>query len=277
MNTASRQPGLEGPRPLQPPAPGANVAFVLGSGRPGTALLYKLLCLHPQIAFICRLENNLPWLPVVLTGRLRLHRYSSKLRYWFRERDNGFGSRRVLARQLRPVAGDRVFAHCGLVDGAAWQHPPERVVTKLRKRFSGLQKSAGASLVVSNCGANEARIPMLHEIFPDASYLEVVRDPGDATTTRSNGHCLNGAGRPAGQAARPLAIRYEDLVSEPIEQMRQVQSFLGLERRLDYEWALKALKLGHAPAVWHAPRTARLDLPVDRAEREPLARSGYAP
>ena len=52
--------------------PGEQVAFLVGAGRSGTTLLHKLLCLHPQIAYISNYENRFAgfrtdWPP----GRLR--------------------------------------------------------------------------------------------------------------------------------------------------------------------------------------------------------------
>ena len=48
---------------------GARVAFLVGAGRSGTTLLYKLLCLHPQVAYISNYENRFGWLPDGLACR----------------------------------------------------------------------------------------------------------------------------------------------------------------------------------------------------------------
>ena len=43
----------------------SNTAFILGPARSGTTLLYKVLCLHPQVAFISNWRSRFAGLPAV--------------------------------------------------------------------------------------------------------------------------------------------------------------------------------------------------------------------
>lgn len=244
--------------------PSASTAFLLGSCPAATALLYRLLCLHPEVAYISRLEHRLAWLPATVSGRIRLRRYSSKLRWWFRD-VNGGRVQRALVRQMAPVEGEGVYRHPGL--------PPERMAGRLRERFTRLQEASAGRVLVSCCGADPRRIPPLEVIFPQARYLNVLCD-------------VPGGGGPSDQArlvqrelraipsARTLSLRYEDLVEEPIEQMRRVLGFLGLERRLDYEWALKTLKLG-APGRGFRHSMNGRSRGAENGQSESLAPPGY--
>ena len=56
-------------RDLDEQMTGARVAFLVGAGRSGTTLLYKLLCLHPQVAYISNYENRFRWVPDGLACR----------------------------------------------------------------------------------------------------------------------------------------------------------------------------------------------------------------
>jgi hypothetical protein len=293
------------------------VAFVIGPGRSGTTLLYKLLCLHPEAAYISNLEHRLPWLPASVTGRLRLRRYSSKLSHWFHSEGNAYLVERPLGSRMVPipVEGEAVYRHAGMPLYPESGHQPDtRVVARMRARFSKLREASQASVLVSKRTANNRRIALLDAIFPAARYLNLVRDGREVAASLArvewwNDHPLwwDARRRTPAQAvaegedmlrlcarnwveetseisrglegiasARVLSVRFEDLVTTPIEQMRQVLDFLGLERRLDYEWALKTLKLAHRPGAWRSVwNPGQVDM-VQREQREHLARLGYA-
>jgi hypothetical protein len=294
-----------------------NVAFLIGAGRSGTTLLYKLLCLHPDVAYISNLEPRLPWLPGSLTGRLRLRRYSSKLRHWFRNEGNAYIVQRPLGSRIMPAPaeGEGVYARCGIPLYLEPGYQPEaRVVARTRARFQALREASGASVLVSKRTANNRRIPVLHAIFPQAYYINLLRDGREVAASLSRVEWWNhtplwwdAKRRTPAQAvaegedqlrlcarhwveeteeitrglgtvspSRVLPVRYEELVAEPIEQMRRVLMFLGLERRLDYEWALKTLKLGHQSPSWRAAWSSQQVDIVNREQGEHLARSGYA-
>ena len=39
--------------------------FIIGSGRSGTTILYRLLCLHPDLCWFSNYSNRFPYLPVL--------------------------------------------------------------------------------------------------------------------------------------------------------------------------------------------------------------------
>lgn len=43
-----------------------DTAFIVGAARSGTSLLYKVLCLHPQTAFISNWLARTPSMPAML-------------------------------------------------------------------------------------------------------------------------------------------------------------------------------------------------------------------
>ena len=81
--------------------------FVLGAPRSGTSLLYKLLCLHPDTAWISNWYRRAPGAPVVaLLNRLGPRLPATRRRVWFGA-DAGnayvYGGRRPLADRLFPM------------------------------------------------------------------------------------------------------------------------------------------------------------------------------
>lgn len=294
-----------------------SVAFVIGAGRSGTTLLYKLLCLHPQVGYISNLEHKLPWLPIGLSGRLRPRRYGRKLEHWFRNGGNAYLVRRPLGSRLTPSPseGEAFYARAGLpLFPEPGYRPDPRVVERLRARFAQLQAATGASLIVSKRTANNRRIPALCTAFPDARFLSLLRDGREVAASLARVEWWNDtplwwdpARRTPAQAmadgedllrlcarhwveeteeirrglagvdpGRVLDVRYEELVADPIDQMRRVLEFLGLDRRLDYEWALKCLKLSRQSPSWRAAWSEAEVNEVHRVQGEHLARTGYA-
>lgn len=299
-----------------PAVAAGDAAFVIGPGRSGTTLLYKLVCMHPQVAYLSNFEHRLPWIPPSLTGRLRLRRYSSKLRYWFAD-GNAYVVRRPLASRLMPspVEGESVYRYAGLpLYPEPGYRPDERVAGRLRAHFSRLQQATGARVVVSKRTANNRRIPALESIFPAARYVNLVRDGREVASSLArvdwwNDHplwwderrrtpaeaaaegedmlelCARNwveemneieQGLEAVPPARVLNVRFEELVSAPLEQMARVTEFLGLERRRDYEWALRALNLRHRPGAWRERFDASELETVTRVQADHLERLGYA-
>jgi hypothetical protein len=267
-----------------------QVAFVIGPGRSGTTLLYKLLCLHPDVAYISNWEHRLPWLPAAASGHLRLRRYSAKLRHWFQQEGNAYVVDRPLVSRVIPVPveGEGVYRRSGVPLYPEPDYQPDlRVGERLRSHFARLRQASDAKLLVSKRTANNRRIAALDAIFPQARYISLVRDGQEVAASLArvdwwNDHPLwwDARRRTPAQAvaegedmerlcarnwkeetkqisrglaripsSRVLAVRFEDLVASPVHQMNEVLDFLGLERCVGYQWALKALKLGQRPAA----------------------------
>lgn len=257
-------------------APGA-MALLVGASPAAAALLYRLLCLHPQTAYLIRLESTLPWLPAALTGRLRLRRHASKLRWWFRDGAAEPRLLRTLAAQLAPAEASRVYRLPSGEPAASGEASAQRAIERLRARLHRQRQAGGARLMICHCGTDPARAARLADIFPEARVVEVLGGPG-----RPDGSMRAAPGsRPleALPAPRRRVARYDDLIEAPIEPMRGLLEFLGLERRPDYEWALKTLKLAQPAQRWRTSatrddRAAALG-PAALESGEPLAPSGY--
>lgn len=163
-------------------------AFVVGPGRSGTTLLYKLLCLHPEVAYVSNLEHRLGWLPLTLTSQMRLRDYPSKLRYWFEAEGNAYFVNRPLHRRAVPVPveGEPLYARCGipLFPGPGYR-PSAAAAQALRGAFATLCRGSGARVMVSKRTANNRRLPALSEIFPEGRFVNLLRDGREVAASLS--------------------------------------------------------------------------------------------
>ncbi len=215
-------------------------AFVVGTRRSDTALLYKLLCLHPDVAYVSNLESRLPWLSASATGRLRLRRYSSKLRCWFDVCNAPAGAGRSFVDRVAPVPAE-AEALCGRRRANGGGGPDAMTMARMRSAFERLRHAAGAQVLVARLDMATRRLPLVDAVFPRACYLRVIDDDrGRSVESARISRFLARVPR-----HRVHSVRVETLVAEPIEQTRGVLEYLGLERRKDYEWALRTLPLGH--------------------------------
>lgn len=303
--------------PVPAAAAGRDLAFVVGPGRSGTTLLYKLLCLHPDVAYLTNFETRLSGLPVSVLGRLRLRDPGAKLTHWFNEGGNAYlGSRPWLRKVIpNPVEGEVVYARlgwaaqsdCGGIDPAAAE--------RLRGYFEALRKASGARIMLSKRTANNRRIQTLESVFGQPRYVNLVRDGREvadslarvewwldhplwwdaerrspAAIVEQGGEMLElcarnwvaevdaiSAGLAAVDASRVLDVRYEDLLAEPIGELCRILDFLGLPRAPAFAAAVTRLGLAQRPARWRQAWSAADIDRVEGLQRGHLERLGYAP
>jgi hypothetical protein len=267
---------------------GAGVVFLLGAGRSGTTLLYKLLCLHPEVAFISNYENRLKWLPDGWLSGLVATRKQLKLAAWF-NRGNAYFIRRPWIKKLvpTPVEGESVYADCGVpLHSAANYLPDEVTASSLRERFEAFRRHSDAKIFLSKRTANNRRLPILQKIFPQARYIHLIRDGRDVAHSLSqvewwDDHVLWWDGRRAVDAQtagedrislcarnwvhemaeleanladipqeQKYQLRYEDLLNDPIGELSAVLAFIGLPVTADFTHAIEYLQLAHRPSRW---------------------------
>ncbi len=151
----------------------------------------------------------------------------------------------------------------------------EEWLTRIREFFGGLQsdyaQSRGKARWADKTPRYALNIPFLLRVFPDAQIVHVIRDGRDVVVSHRKrfGYWSSvkstmkwpkyiKAARSAGEglpAEQYHEVRYEDLVSNPEETMRDLLAFLG------EEWDPQVLEFAskeHAvPARYHAQLAAR--------------------
>lgn len=159
----------------------ADTVFILGPARSGTTLLYKALCLHPQVAFISNWRSRFARFPVVASfNRLARRSPSHARRAWFDGGSNAYvyGSPRRFADRLfpTPVEGEPVYTRAGVPRPGGPQPAGVDPDVALPAAFDSMRALGRGSCFVSKRIANNLRIPLLHRIFPGARFVVLVRD-----------------------------------------------------------------------------------------------------
>jgi hypothetical protein len=252
--------------------------FVVGCPRSGTTLLQRLLDAHPQLAVI----NETLWITREADGPVTPDLVSHL-----------FENRRF---QRLGLPREQVEL---LLEGEGAQ-PYARFVSAV---FDLYGKTQGKALVGDKSPGYVRHIPELHDLWPEARFIHLIRDGRDVWLSvaawkkaeRSVGEfatwgkdpLATGAlwwersvrlGREAGAALGSdlyREVRYEDLVADPDGECRALCSFLGLP----YEPAMLRFHKGrtrHEPGLtskraWLPPRADlrnwRSEMPPEDVER----------
>ena len=268
---------------------GSEVAFLVGAGRSGTTLLYKLLCLHPGVAYISNYENRFAAFPDGLAAGAVAGRLEAKLHAWFNRGGNAYFIDRPWLKKLFPTPheGESVFGACGVpLFPKPGERPDSATSRRLRRRFERLRRRAHADVFLSKRTANNRRIAYLAEIFPEARYVHLVRDGREVAQSLSavewwDGHTVWWDGRTPPEIERAgeprlaicarnwvreleelrtqltvvaperlLELRFEELLRDPMVQLERVVEFLGLEFTPRYRAAIASLQLRPVRPRW---------------------------
>ena len=137
--------------------------FVVGSGRSGTTLLYRMIVGHEDLAWVTRLTNNLPWLPQLSCLSL--------------------GRRALRSRLLGPsLEGIKVYRRAGMPSLAEKRASlTEEDVTdglsrRLRSVFAAHCRWMKRPRFTSKNTNNTMRVRLLRAIFPDAFFVHIIRN-----------------------------------------------------------------------------------------------------
>ncbi len=275
----------ESPNPRAPASAGdgREVTLLVGAGRSGTTMLYKLLALHADIAVITTWDRFFPsWVPTSLVLRWLRGSPRAKIGMWFDSKGNAYTFGRVPHKRIfpKPTEGEFLYEGCGLpLTPTADYQLPSQVGACLRERFESIRQRAGARVMLTKRTANNRRLPYLHEALPRARYVNLIRDGRDVAYSLSRvswwpQHVVWWAGAtPAELEAKgtpPLTIcarnwaeeircinegrrdipneswldvRYEELLSDPLGALSQILEFLGLKLYPEFEAAIRSLDI----------------------------------
>jgi omega-hydroxy-beta-dihydromenaquinone-9 sulfotransferase len=164
------------PGPLDP-----GPLFLIGPARSGTSLLYKVLCLHPDAAYVPNWVARMPGAPW-LAALDHVPRWTPKTqrRVWFgRDAANAYvyGRSRPLTERLfpMPVEGEPLFARSG-VPPTGPPDDPDLAGRALRSALRRVRRASGGTVLITKRIANLYRVPFLAATFPTGRFAVLVRD-----------------------------------------------------------------------------------------------------
>lgn len=282
--------------------------FVVGTGRSGSTIIHKMLCMHPGVAWLNRILSNDPSRTVLHKAYLRLVDFpgiggwlmrrgltpAEAYEYW-NEAYRGFG------RPMRDLTAEDVTERARSGFTAA----VDRMATAKRPR--PLAKVTGWP-----------RIRFLAEIFEDAHFIHVVRDGRAVANSLMNVSFWEGWHGPnswrfgplpeeyekewlrfdrsfvvlAGIAwkimldamieseqsvpsGRILTIRYEDFCNDPLSEFRSAAAFTGLEWTKRFERRLERTPVRSRNEKWRTDLTRPQQEALNEVLRSHLERFGY--
>ncbi|AFU60203.1 sulfotransferase domain-containing protein [Candidatus Nitrososphaera gargensis Ga9.2] len=262
MTTTSNHPQL-GHSPVKP-------ILIIGSPGSGTSLLYQILCLHRDAAYI---SHNMFRAGLRRTGRFLGDRRKALFMLQnliHRDRDSNL-----------PNEADAFWMmYFGYYNYMTEQDYSEEMATYFRKKVLQVQSLWGRPRFVNKNLQNSFRVRLLNAIFPDAKFVHIIRDgravafsilnkkDGGATSPillvgfkdilgekyQSNRSELYNYGlawaeyvRKAREASafgrdRYYEVRYENLIAEPYNELKRILDFCELDWYSEFEDRMPPIK-----------------------------------
>lgn len=290
--------------------------FLVGAPRSGTTLLYKALCLHHDVGYISNWVARFPAAPqLAVANRLARHLPGAQRRVWFGGGDRAYvyGSRRSIGARAfpMPVEGEPLYTHAGVPEAADRGDP--QVHGALAHSFAAVRRAGGGTVVVSKRIANNRRIPLLAAAFPDARFVELIRDGravaaslrrvdwwpdsqlwwrADVTPRAAEAAgadpwelCARAWVEEASAArlglaglgsGRVLSTTYERFVAAPLEVLEEVARFARVEPDDRWRRRLASVRFPDRNQAWRAELPASAVATVERVQAEALGAHGYA-
>ena len=289
--------------------------LLLGPGRGGTTLLYKLLSLHRDAAFVSNFDARasarlFAWPALVLS------RSSPELRRWawFSAEGQAYLHSRSLLKRIvpAPVEGEVLYGSSGVTLDEYVDSGDEDTHKALRATFATIQKRHRGKVLLLKRTANNRRIPLLHAAFPECRTVVLWRDGRAVTASLLEVHWWldhpvwwAGGKTPremslnrqesievaatnwvkeveaietglARAEKRPIMqVHYEELLARPSETITSLLEFIGLDVTEEYLRRLRSLGLRQATERWRASMTAAEIGLIERIGRSHLQRLSY--
>lgn len=215
-----------------------NFVFLLGAGRSGTTLLYKMLSAHCEVAYLSNYLKRFPEWPSLANLQRLLNKFPKyKRKVWFQEHGGAyFNEHRKRLQSIVPTPSEcePVYASCGIPLTPAEDYCLlPHTANCLRERFERILHASGAEVLLSKRISNNRRIPILKQIFPNAKYIHLVRD-GRAVAHSLlqvkwwNDHTLYWTGKSPSQMVAEGADPIELAAQNWVEGMRSIEQGIAL-------------------------------------------------
>ena len=295
--------------------------FLVGAARSGTSMLFRTLALHPEATWLSNWVQRYPAVPQ-LNSLNAVSRMLPKrrARVWFgAEGDNAYvyGARRPLwDRALpQPVEAETLYRRAGIPEpgkGPVGPVPVEALERLRRYLRTASRWDKRRRVHVVKRIANNRRIPLLVEAFPQARFIEIVRDGravasslakvdwwadsdvwwygGNPASWREEGGdewalCARNwveevravrDGLDHVAPDRRFSLAYEELVAEPERQVGAVLDFCGLDvDDAAFRSSFQEVRFPNKNDRWRTELDSSTLAVVEQVQRAELLHYGY--
>ncbi|MCE7914337.1 MAG: sulfotransferase [Nitrosomonas sp. PRO4] len=250
-----------------------RVVFLLGAGRSGTTLLYKILSVHRDVAYLSNYQNRYPKWSILAYLQYILNLFPEyKRRTWFKVEGGAyFNERRSWLHSIVPTPSEAelFYADCGISSQLSSENLQQYMAKCLQDKFERIRQISCGKVLLTKRTANNRRIAFLTNNFPNAKFIHLIRD-GRAVAYSLlqvawwNAHNLYWADKTPQQMiiegfsplelaarnwveemrsieqgillipqSRLLEVRYDELLRNPNEQLMRILDFMGVATKND--------------------------------------------
>jgi len=146
--------------------------FILGSGRSGTTIIYKTLCLHPDLCWFSNIVNGHPDHPELafLNRLIEAPLIGPKIKHAIVTTASPC--------LIGPSEGESLYDYCGFHDSQKMtkRRFSKLIENKFKHIISVQLYATGKYRFINKRTANTQRLEIIHAMFPDAYFVHVVRD-----------------------------------------------------------------------------------------------------
>ncbi len=253
---------------------------------------------------------------VSVTNHIARHTPEHRRQVWFSGGSNAYvyaGARKLRDRMYpMPVEGEPVFAACGIPDSVSSDTVSMDAARKLRTAVHGTVRWGGGTHFINKRIANVRRIPLLATAFPNARFVDITRDGravavslsrvdwwedsivwwygGTPKAWREDGRdpwelCARNwveevraidSGIEELNPKQVLRLTYEEFTAEPVETIRRVAAFAGLDDDPTWRQDIERIQFRNRNNSWKKGLPPEVVTTIEEVQAGELSKRGYA-
>ncbi|MCP4607893.1 MAG: sulfotransferase [Planctomycetes bacterium] len=281
--------------------------FIIGAGRSGTTILYKLMSTHPDVCWFSGLTDRYPR----FSQLAMIHRILDFPFIGRRLKLNIIKSARFGLGLSPTEAGIIYHSYCGFEHAKKTTEADinKEMEAKFKKVIDQHLRWTGKKRFLSKQTANTQRIRLINEMFPDAHYIHIIRDGRGVASSLFHVNWWNDTDiwwlghksrtwEESGNEKielcalqwkhnvdeilqnkylfeeRYLEIRYEELIEDVKSTFTRITDFCGLARAEKFTELLPAT-LYNPTHKWKEALTEQQKLILNKTLEESLIQLGY--
>jgi hypothetical protein len=253
---------------------------------------------------------------VSVTNRIARMTPEHRRRVWFAGGSNAYvysGARRLRDRLYpMPVEGEPVYAACGIPDSVSSETVSMDSAWKFRRAVDSTMRWGGGTHFINKRIANVRRIPLLATAFPNARFVDITRDGravavslsrvdwwensivwwygGTPKAWREDGRdpwelCARNwveevraidSGIGELNPDQVLRLTYEEFTAEPVETIRRVAVFAGLDDDARWQHDIEQIQFRNRNDSWKHGLPPEVVTTIEEVQAGELSKRGYA-